>query len=130
MTGPPTRCGVDLVDVGHFRRGAHASPNVIGKVFTRQELDECSGQWDRLAARFAAKEAAAKALGTGIRGVSWQEFEIVSLDTGEPLLRLYGNARQQAEALGLAHWAVSLSHTANLAVAVVVATASNLTGGA
>jgi holo-[acyl-carrier protein] synthase len=71
--------------------------------------------------RFAAKEAAVKALGTGIGPVSWNEVETLHRPSGEPYLVLHGRAAQIAASLGLVTWAVSLSHSREMAVAVVVA---------
>jgi holo-[acyl-carrier protein] synthase len=71
--------------------------------------------------RFAGKEAVMKALGTGAKGVSWREIEILALPTGEPVVRLHGNAEDRAKTLGLGELAISLSHSREYAVAVVVA---------
>jgi holo-[acyl-carrier protein] synthase len=77
-----------------------------------------------LAARFAAKEAASKALGTGIAGIVWRELEVLSDRRGKPLLFLHGQARARADELGLDTWAVSITHSRDLACAFVVAYAS------
>ncbi len=90
--------------------------------FTAAERSECGGSGARLAARWAAKEAAAKALGTGIGPIGWHELEICCSENGAPTLRLYGAAADRARVLGLTAWSVSLSHTAQHAVAVVAAT--------
>ena len=74
-----------------------------------------------LAARFAAKEAVAKALGTGIGTVHWKEIEALRGDAGEPVLQLYGKAAQLAKERNLDEWSISLSHTKIYAVAVAVA---------
>lgn len=81
----------------------------------------------RLAARFAAKEAAAKALGTGWRGVGWKEVEIQRLESGEPKLQLHGRAVALAEKRGLSAWEVSISHEREYAVASVLAYGNILT---
>ena len=117
-----TRIGVDLVDVGRFtrlleRRGS----DLRDRVFTTHELRDCRGAPERLAGRFAAKEAAAKALGTGIGPIGWRDIEVRTGPRGAPSIRLHGRAATLAHRLGLAHWAVSLSHDADRAVAVVVA---------
>jgi len=75
----------------------------------------------RLAVRFAAKEAASKALGTGWRGIGWKEIEIVKARSGAPSLRLHGRAASLAERQGLTHWEVSLSHERDYATAFVLA---------
>ncbi len=74
-----------------------------------------------LAARFAAKEAVAKSLGTGIGPIGWQEIEIIRADTGQPILHLAGAAAQLASQRGLSNWSISLSHTRTYAVAVATA---------
>ncbi len=74
-----------------------------------------------LAARFAAKEAVAKAFGTGIGHISWHEIEVCRGCSGEPILHLYGQAQKMAEEHHLSTWSLSLSHTQNQAIAIVVA---------
>ena len=74
-------------------------------------------------ARFAAKEATMKALGGGIGSVGWREVEVVRLGTGEPTLRLFAGAAALAARRGVAHWHLSLTHTATVAIAMVVAEA-------
>lgn len=118
----PAGVGVDVVDVARFRdmlaaRGA----DLTSRVFTPVELRDAAGQPERLAARFAAKEAAAKALGTGIGAVGWRDVEVLSGPNGAPELRVSGAADRLAQAQGFEHWRVSLSHDANHAVAFVVA---------
>lgn len=116
------RTGVDLIDVGRIvslldRYGARFAR----RVFTDRELEACKGRPERLAARFAAKEAVSKALGTGIGQVAWREIEVVSDSSGRPELRLGGRAGKLAAELGLHLWSVSLSHTQEQAVAFVIA---------
>jgi holo-[acyl-carrier protein] synthase len=89
-------------------------------VYTERELTYCHGRVSSLAARWAAKEATAKALGTGIGDVSWQEIEIISQANQQPAIQLHGAAAALAEQLGLSGFAVSLSHTKDYAVAFVV----------
>jgi holo-[acyl-carrier protein] synthase len=79
------------------------------------------GRLPTLAGRFAAKEAVVKALGCGIGPVSWKEIEIRRGEQGQPVLKLHGNACQIAEEQGLETWSISISHTREHAVAVVVA---------
>jgi holo-[acyl-carrier protein] synthase len=74
-----------------------------------------------LAARFAAKEAVAKAFGTGIGQISWHDIEICRGISGEPVLKLHGAAQRLAEKDQLANWSISLSHSQNYAIAFVVA---------
>jgi holo-[acyl-carrier protein] synthase len=119
---PALRVGVDLIEVDRiaglldeygerFRR----------RVFTEAELAACGERPDRLAARWAAKEAVSKALGTGIGRVRWREIEILRGPAGEPELVLSGAAAELAAELGLRRWSVSLSHSGGQAIALVVA---------
>jgi holo-[acyl-carrier protein] synthase len=71
-----------------------------------------------MAGRWAAKEAVSKVLGLGVRGIGWREIEIERLPTGQPTVRLHGNAAQRAEQLGIAAIAVSITHEREYAVAV------------
>ena len=114
--------GVDLVDIERISRvidrfGLH----FLERVFTTQELDEVGDNVVSLAARFAAKESVAKALGTGIGDVGWKEIEIVRGPAREPSLSLHGAAQRLAEEQRLATWSISLSHTHTHAIAFVVA---------
>ena len=93
----------------------------MARIYTSTEREQCNGNYASLAARFAAKEAVAKALGTGLGVVSFTEIEIVRAESGEPLLSLHGDAKIAADQLGLKEWAISLSHTHEYAVASVVA---------
>ena len=114
--------GVDLIEIarvaGVLARYGH---RFLGRVYTPEEIDYCRGRPANLAARFAAKEAAMKALGTGIRGVSWQDIEVVRAESGAPSLRLHGRAKARAARLGVEQMALSLSHSREYAVAMVVA---------
>jgi holo-[acyl-carrier protein] synthase len=91
------------------------------RVFTQDELADCEGKPASLAARWAAKEAVAKALGTGIGAVAFREIEVGRDSAGKPLVRLHGGAQALARARGLAHWGISLAHDGGLALAFVVA---------
>ncbi|MGN8247074.1 holo-ACP synthase [Cellulomonas soli] len=120
---PEIGLGVDVVDVARLRRVLRLrGPTLGGQVFTAGELGECHGSVPRLAARLAAKEATAKALGTGIGPVGWRDVEVRTGPSGAPHLTLAGAARALADARGLDRWAVSLSHDTTHALAVVVAT--------
>lgn len=115
-------CGVDLVDVGSFERAVEVTGgDLVDVCFTKREQEDARGESHRLAARFAAKEAAAKALGVGMmRGVSWQDVELLRKD-GRPELALSGGAAEAARRQGWYCWSVSLSHEGDKAVALVVA---------
>jgi len=92
----------------------------LRRVYTPEEVAFCRGRVSELAARFAAKEAVMKALGTGARGVGWREIEVLPDRRGKPLVYLYGRARERADRIGLRALDVSLSHERDFAVASVV----------
>ncbi len=119
---PAVRLGVDVVDVARFARVlALRGHDLTDRVFTTEELAECGGRPSRLAARLAAKEAAAKALGTGIGPVAWHDVATVRRPGGAPHLRLRGRAAALAATSGMSGWTVSLAHDRGTAVAVVAA---------
>jgi holo-[acyl-carrier protein] synthase len=115
--------GVDVVDVARLARVLTRTPNVAVRVFADGERDY-AGAGDagvrRLAARFAAKEAAAKALGAPSRA-RWREIEVVVAADGRPALLVTGRTAEVAAAAGIRAWHVSLTHDGGVAVAVVVA---------
>lgn len=114
--------GVDLIEIERVTQAIERhGERFLNRVFTRQELAELKGNPASLAGRFAAKEAVAKALGTGIGLVAWQEIEILRGPAREPLLFLHGAAAELAAQNHLTEWTVSLSHTETLAVAAVFA---------
>ena len=116
-------CGVDLVEIARIATALSQHPQrFLTRHYTQREQEQCGSDPARLATRWAAKEAAVKALGTGIGPVGWHDVEIVCEPTGAPVLHLHGRARERAELLGLSAWSVSLSHTSEHAAAVVVAT--------
>jgi holo-[acyl-carrier protein] synthase len=116
------RSGVDILEVDRVDRAIlRHGERFFERFFTPQELIDCRGQTPALAARLAAKEAVAKALGTGIGLVGWKDIEVVAGPRRQPLLELHGEARRVAEAMGLDEWTISLSDTHEHAVAVAVA---------
>jgi holo-[acyl-carrier protein] synthase len=118
----PVSVGVDIVEIERVAGViARWGERFLQRVYTETELAYCRGRIPELAARFAGKEAVTKALGTGIRGLAWREIEILADPLGKPLVRLHGRARARAAAIGLSHFAVSLSHSRDYAVAMVVA---------
>ena len=118
------RVGVDLIEVERIERAlARHGERFYARFFTEREREQCGGDPARLAARFAAKEAAAKALGCGIGPVRWVEIEIELEGNGRPRLVLHGAARDRAAMLGWRTVEVSLSHTKDHAIAFVVALA-------
>ncbi|MEX2147755.1 MAG: holo-ACP synthase [Candidatus Rokuibacteriota bacterium] len=121
---PPPRVGVDLVDVAAFRARLEGREALLGEVFGAAELHYCRTQarpWTHLAARFAAKEAALKALGTGLAGaMRWQDVEVTRDEAGRPGLVFHGAAAEVLAQSGLRAASVSLSHTRDHAVGVVL----------
>lgn len=120
--GVEIRVGLDIVDLERFRKAVDRwGPRFLNRIFTPAELGACRGRTASLAARFAAREAFAKALGVGVRGFHWREVAVLTAPSGKPELVLEGDA---ARAAAQANWRsaeVSLSHTARTAAAVVVA---------
>ena len=119
------RAGVDLIEVERVGAAIQRhGQRLLDRVFTPQELEDCGQQVKSLAARYAAKEAVSKALGTGLGAVGFKDIEIQRGPLGEPVLHLHGNAQALARRLGLTEWAISLSHSDSHAVAFVVASGS------
>jgi holo-[acyl-carrier protein] synthase len=117
--------GIDLAEIGRIQRSIERfGARFLDRVYTASEQAYClrkRNSAESFAARFAAKEAAAKALGTGIsQGVGWLEIEVVRARGGRPTLQLSGRAAQFAQSLGVAHIALSITHTADLAMASVI----------
>ena len=108
--------GIDVVDLDRFEESLQRTPALRERLFTPSEA---SRPHSSLAARFAAQEAIAKALGAPV-GMAWHDAEIVSEETGRPRFEIRGTVLAQAEALGVRHVHVSLSHDAGIASAVVV----------
>jgi holo-[acyl-carrier protein] synthase len=114
--------GIDLIEIERVENAIQRhGERFLGRIFTPQELAEVGDKPASLAARFAAKEAVSKALGTGIGLVCWQDIEILRGPALQPVLQLHGAAAQIAADQGLLQWSISLSHTATHAVAVAVA---------
>jgi holo-[acyl-carrier protein] synthase len=115
--------GTDLVGVPRFERALRRTPGLLTRVFTEAERVTTAGTPRRshsLAARFAAKEAAAKALGVP-RGWGWHDTEVISGPDGRPTLHVTGFLASAARERGVTSWHVSLTHDADLAAAIVVA---------
>ncbi len=114
--------GIDAIEIDRVRKTlARHSQRFLRRVYTELEIAFCRGRIPELAARFAAKEATMKALGTGIRGVGWREIEILPDRRGKPLVYLYGRAAARAKAIGLGQPEVSMTHSRDLAFAFVIA---------
>ena len=117
--------GTDLIEVARVQQSiSRFGDRFVQRIFTPAEIEYCrhrKNAAESFAARFAAKEAAAKALGTGIsRGVTWLEIEVTREPGARPVLVLSGRAARRAEELGVAAISLSLTHTRDTALAVVV----------
>lgn len=117
--------GTDLVSIERFQRSLEKFEGKLrDRMFTETERAYCDSQSESAAAyavRFAAKEAAMKALGLGLsEGITWQDVEVVRTDNGKPELRFFGVFCKKADELGVTASHVSLSHTADSAVAFVI----------
>lgn len=113
--------GIDIIEIDRVadviqRHG----DRFLQRVYTADEIRHCRGRVHELAARFAAKEAVMKALGTGIRGVGWRDIEVLPNRRGKPLVFLYGRGAARAEAIELRGLEISLTHSKLYAIASVV----------
>ncbi len=116
------RTGIDLIEIGRIQQAwERYGERFLHRIFTAAERKACAGKAESLAARFAAKEAVSKALGTGIGEVGWLEIEIVGSEVEAPRVCLHGRAEEVARQLGLTEWSVSLTHSREMAAAMVVA---------
>jgi len=118
--------GVDLCEVDRIRKAVEAphGERLVDRVFTTREIAYArrkASPYERFAARFAAKEAGMKALGTGWRnGIAWQDFEVVNEPSGRPTLLLHGRAAEIAAERKVRAIALSITHTAAQAMAMVI----------
>jgi len=110
--------GIDVVQVDRLARALHRTPGLADRLFTDAERE--TERIESLAARFAAKEAVAKALGAP-GGLRWRDAEVVREPTGRPRLVLHGGVADEATAQGITTWHLSLSHDGGVATAVVIA---------
>jgi holo-[acyl-carrier protein] synthase len=117
--------GVDLAEVPRIRRSIERyGARFVERIYTPREIayvEKKANKYERYAARFAAKEAGMKAIGTGWRhGVRWQDFEVTNLPSGKPTLAFHGVAAKFAARLGVKNVALSLTHTAETGMAHVI----------
>jgi holo-[acyl-carrier protein] synthase len=115
-----TAIGVDIIEIDRIKRAVDRwQDSFLKRIYTQAELEN-HHNISSLAARFAAKEAVMKALGTGTRGVSWTDIEIIANSDGAPLIRLYGRALQKSTEMGIAQFDISISHSRKYAIAFVI----------
>ena len=116
--------GIDICEVRRIREAMERHTRFRDRVFTDREIayaESKANRYERYAARFAAKEAAMKALGTGWRGgIGWRDIEVTNLQSGRPALTFHGVAAEIAGKLGTHNISLSLTHTAEQAMAFVV----------
>jgi holo-[acyl-carrier protein] synthase len=118
--------GVDIIELERVAAALKRHDGrFLERVYTPLEAAVCQGRVPELAARFAAKEAVMKALGTGARGVAWREIEVLPNRRGKPLVYLHGRAHERAGRIGLDGLDVSMSHSRRYAVAFVVASTNS-----
>jgi holo-[acyl-carrier protein] synthase len=114
-----TELGIDIIKVARIRATLERfGSRFSNRVLTTGERRYVRDRPETLAGRWAAKEAVSKVLGLGIRGIGWQEIEVVRLPTGQPSIRLHDRAARRAEQLGMERIAVSISHESEYAVAI------------
>ncbi len=118
----PVEVGIDVIEIDRIRQvlDRHGE-RFLNRIYTERERERYRGRVQELAARFAAKEATMKALGTGIRGVRWRDIETLSNRRGKPIIVLHDTAMRRARLLGLNHWSISLTHSRGDAMAIVIA---------
>jgi holo-[acyl-carrier protein] synthase len=113
--------GVDIIEIDRVADVlARHGDRFLNRIYTPDEIAHCRGRVAELAARFAAKEAVMKALGTGVRGVGWRDIEILPNRRGKPLVFLYQRGAARAERIQLRGLEISLTHSREYAIAMVV----------
>lgn len=117
--------GVDAIEIDRVERALGRTPRLADRLFTESERARCTSSCGRmkgagLAARFAAKEAVAKAFGTGVHGFAWRDIEVRNDVNGRPEIRLHNGAAAKAERMGVASIHLSLSTARDIAIANVV----------
>ncbi|UCB43834.1 MAG: holo-ACP synthase [Dehalococcoidales bacterium] len=110
--------GVDIIEIDRIQQAIERwGDRFLHRIYTAAELNLCRSKPESLAVRFAGKEAAVKALGTGMRGIGWKDIEVLAEPSGKPLVNLYRGAQEKAGDLGLKGLAISLSHSREYAIA-------------
>jgi holo-[acyl-carrier protein] synthase len=113
--------GIDIIEIARIEKAiARWGERFLKRVYTEKEIELCQNRAASLAARFAAKEAAMKALGIDTRGVGWQEVETIPSSSGQPMVYLHGKAQNRAQEIGLKGLAISLSHSREYVIASVI----------
>ena len=120
------RTGIDIIEVDRIKNSIQKySDRFKKKIFTQKEIDYCHSQADpakHFAARFTVKEAVLKCFGTGMAGaILWKDIEVDKLNSGQPVLNLYGNGKELFNQLNLKHIHISITHDKTYAVAHAIA---------
>lgn len=116
--------GTDLIEIKRIKNAAEKGKGFLERVFTVGEIAysfQKKDPYPSLAARFAAKEAVMKALGTGFQGISWQDIEVVCDEKGKPIIFLHGGAAEFAGGNGIKQMLITLSHSREFATAFAIA---------
>lgn len=120
------RTGVDILEIARVENLLQRrKKSSLKRLFTDEEIKQSKNNPGILAGKFAAKEAVAKAIGVGFGFIKWIDVEIITGEKGEPVLHLYNTAQDCSSELDISDWAISISHTKNIAVAVAVAVTSD-----
>jgi holo-[acyl-carrier protein] synthase len=113
--------GTDIVEIARIRQVIDRwGERFLHRVYTEPELNLCGQRPQALAASFASKEAVMKLLGTGAKGVGWQDIETLANPSGKPLIKLHGRAQSEADNLGIKEIDVSLAHSREYAIASAI----------
>jgi holo-[acyl-carrier protein] synthase len=123
----PNAVGIDIIEIERVERAlSRFGDRFLKRVYTKLEVAFCRGRANELAARFAAKEAVMKVLGTGARGVAWREIEVIPNHRGKPLVYLHGRALERSKYIELEGLDISLTHSREHAVAFAVGQSRDL----
>ena len=114
--------GIDIVDVPRFEKVIARRPKIVDRLFTEGEKLDTKLRPQRLAARFAAKEAVMKACGVGVGSTGWKTIEVKKMRSGAPMVVLHGTAQDLADRVGIKNMHITLTHTDMTAAAFVVGT--------
>jgi holo-[acyl-carrier protein] synthase len=119
----PIEVGVDVIEIERIANALRKfGSRFLKRIYTERECERYGKRPAELAARFAAKEAVMKALGTGVRGIRWRDIEVLPNRRGKPIVLLHETAAKRAHQLGFRHLAISLTHSRTDSIAMVVAT--------
>jgi holo-[acyl-carrier protein] synthase len=116
-----THIGIDIIEIDRIKEAiSRWGKRFLNRIYTEAELNLCQGKTESLAARFAGKEAIMKAITAPLTAATWKEIEILSGSEGEPVVLLHGHSLIAARKLGLSGFEISLSHSRENAIALVI----------